>query len=473
MTQPATPPTHPQASEAVDLGGLPLLSDHCAVVGMQWGDEGKGKVVDLLAAHFDLIARYNGGANAGHSVQVGETRYALHLIPSGILYADKTNVIGNGVVVDPAQLTHEVDALAGRGVDCRANLRLSDRAHVVMPYHKTQDALMEAALAKSNGSSKNLGTTGRGIGPCYADKALRSTAIRVGDLLRADELAPRLAHILRLKNLMLAGLAKDCQCDYEPLHPEALLDQCRAWGDRLRPYVCDTSDLLHEQATAGKRILFEGANATLLDIDHGTYPYVTSSNCSSLGVHSGTGIPGHMVKHVLGIVKAYQTRVGSGPMPTELTDATGERIRVAGNEFGTTTGRPRRCGWLDLVALRYATRLSGATAMGLMLLDVLAELPEVKLCTAYRDPDTGQELQNLPADSGRLQRVEPVYRSLPGFGRSISGCRTFAELPEPARDYVDQIERHVGIPVRMISVGPRRCQTFIKHGATPGDSARC
>lgn len=432
---------------------------HCAVVGLQWGDEGKGKMVDLLTEQFDCVVRYNGGANAGHSVVVGDQRYALHLIPSGILYPEKLNVIGNGVVVDPAKLLEEMAGLRQRGVVIGKNLCVSDRAHIVMPYHKLQDGLLEAAVTRTKKGTA-IGTTGRGIGPCYADKALRSLAIRVGDLLTLDKLQEKLGHIVPVKNAMLGALAKSVDADYEQLDADALFAQCREWAESLRELICDTSHLLHESMAAGKRLLFEGANATLLDIDHGTYPYVTSSNCSSLGVHAGAGVPGHAVPNVVGIVKAYQTRVGGGPMPTELLDATGDRIREQGREYGTTTGRPRRCGWLDTFAVRYSARLSGATGIALMLLDVLAGLPSLKLCTGYRYK--GGILPNFPADAGVLSEVEPIYEEVPGFDETIDDVRRFDDLPAAAKQYVQRIEQIVGVPVRSISVGPARDQTIVK-----------
>ena len=326
---------------------------HTAIVGLQWGDEGKGKIVDLLTAEHDVIVRYNGGANAGHTVVVGSERYALHLIPSGILYPDKECVVGNGVVVDPEKLLQEIDALRARGVRVGDNLRISDRAHVVMPYHKEQDAALEEYLGAKTASARgnlSIGTTRRGIGPAYADKIRRSTAIRVGDLLDPDYLRSRLHVICTLRTAELEALGVRTA----PLDPDALATQYAAFGERLRPHVVDSVYALHDAMLAGRSLLFEGANASLLDIDHGTFPYVTSSNCSTLGIPSGTGVPGHVIGRVLGIMKAYSTRVGAGPFPTELDNELGQRIRERGREYGTTTGRPRRCGWLDLVAVRYS-----------------------------------------------------------------------------------------------------------------------
>jgi adenylosuccinate synthase len=446
--------------EAAMLDKLNLAAGHCAIVGLQWGDEGKGKVVDLLSRHFDLVVRYNGGANAGHSVQVGDERYALHLIPSGILYPEKLNILANGVVIAPAQLVSEIQSLRERGLQVDANLKISDRAHLVLPYHKAEDGLFDEAVAQAWDTAKPIGTTGRGIGPAYADKALRSTAIRVGELRHLDRVADKLERTVAVKNVLLQALAERCGRAFEPFDPKQIYNELKQQAEILHPHICDTTALLHQAMDEDKRLLFEGANATLLDIDHGTYPYVTSSNCSSLGVHTGAAMPGHQVPNVVGIAKAYQTRVGGGPMPTELHDETGQRIRDNGNEYGTTTGRPRRCGWLDLVALRYTTRLTGATGLALMLVDVLAGLPELKVCTAYRYQ--GRTLTEFPADAEVLASVEPVYETLPGFDASIEDCRQFDELPEPCRQYVQRIEQFVGAPIVMLSVGPRRDQTVLR-----------
>lgn len=442
------------------LEGLRLEGAHCVVTGLQWGDEGKGKIVDLLSREFDVIARYNGGANAGHSVQVGSERYALHLIPSGILYPDKVNVLGNGLVVDPGSLLEEMNGLRKRGIGFGDNFRVSDRAHVVFPYHKVQDLLLERSLSKARGDGQKIGTTGRGIGPCYADKALRSTAVRMGELLDEGQLREKLKHVVAVKNLMLAALAVDSGQEFEPFDAGQLAGQFAGYGEELRPFVCDTAALFDEAIGSGKRILFEGANATLLDIDHGTYPFVTSSNCSSLGVHTGTGVPGRMAQNVIGVAKAYTTRVGGGPMPTELDNEIGQRIRERGREYGTTTGRPRRCGWLDLTAVGYSARVSGATGICLMMLDVLAGLERLKVCVGYRLG--GKTLRVFPSDAQSLAAVEPVYEEVAGFEAEIDGCRRFEELPGPAAAYVRMIEEHVGVGVRMISVGPRRDQTLLR-----------
>ena len=432
----------------------------CAIVGLQWGDEGKGKLVDRVAGAYDYVVRYNGGANAGHSVQVGQQRYALHLIPSGVLGETTINVIGNGVVVDPGQLIEEIDTLEARGIPVGRNLRVSDRAHVVLPYHQREDELLEAALAHLRGDAHVIGTTGRGIGPCYADKARRSTAVRVADLLDPDAIAEKLPYVVALKNRTLAALAETAGIAFEPYDADELVARCRRFGERLAPHVRDTGALLREARAAGARILHEGANATLLDIDHGTYPYVSSSNCSALGIHAGAATPGPALEQVVGVVKAYTTRVGGGPMPTELEDETGAAIRDAGNEYGTTTGRPRRCGWLDLVATRYAARVSGVTHLGLTLLDVLADFPALRICVNYRH--RGELLEAFPADPRVLADAEPVYEQLEGFPGPLSDCRQWAELPSAARAYVERIEAHVGVPVAFISVGPQRAQTIVR-----------
>ncbi len=423
-----------------------------AIVGLQWGDEGKGKLIDLLADRHDAVVRYNGGANAGHSVVVEGVRYALHLIPSGILHADTLAVIGNGVVVDPAVLLREVDGLAERGVDVSA-LRLSNRAHVVLPWHRAEDELRETILrGGSTGEGGQIGTTKRGIGPAYADKAHRSTAIRAGDLLDEGRLRQRLEAVLPLKSRCLEALGSP------PVEVDALVDTALAWGARLRPMICDTTYLLHGLLADGKSLLFEGANATLLDVDHGTFPFVTSSNCTTLGIPAGTGIPGRCVERVLGVCKAYCTRVGSGPFPTELHDQTAERIRERGNEYGTTTGRPRRCGWLDLVALKYACMINGVTGLSIMLLDVLAGFDELQLCTTYEVD--GERTDRFTPDAAVLDGVTPVYESVPGFAEEVRAARSLGDLPSEARAYLDRIEAFVGVPIEVVSVGPDRAETI-------------
>jgi adenylosuccinate synthase len=443
-----------------------------AVVGLQWGDEGKGKLVDLLAGDHDAVVRYNGGANAGHSVVVKGERYALHLVPSGILYPGKLSVIGNGVVVDPDKLLEEIEGLERRGVDT-SGLVVSDRAHVVMPYHKREDVLREEALqagkaARGGGNEGHgeLGTTKRGIGPCYAEKVQRSTAIRMGDLLRPAALREKLATACAFKSSMLSGMSGQP----EALDPEALAAAALAQGQKLAPRIKDTFYLLHGLLAQGKRILFEGANAALLDVDHGTYPYVTSSSTTVLGIGSGTGIPERRLDRVLGVMKAYTTRVGRGPMPTELHDEIGNRIRERGREYGTTTGRPRRVGRLDLVAVKYSAMLNGATGMVVTMLDVLAGMGDLPVCTAYRPDgargagsgDVGGETDKFLPDAADLSRVQPVYTVLPGFGEEITGARKWSDLPTSARRYIDFIEERVGVPVDVVGVGPDREQTIMR-----------
>jgi len=464
-----TPAAASGAAAGAMIDRLNLKPGHAAIVGLQWGDEGKGKVVDLLTGltsggGFDVVVRYNGGANAGHTVVVEDQKYALHLIPSGILYPDKLNVLGNGVVIDPEQVVKEIIGLRKQNLTLEPqNFVISDRAHVVLPYHKVQDQLQEDAYTVPNAldqTVEGIGTTGRGIGPCYADKALRSTAVRMSDLRDFEALRHKLHRIVPIKNATLAALAQYAGKDFEPVEVDALLAWLRPLAECLVPHLADTATLLHQRIAAGQRILFEGANATLLDIDHGTYPYVTSSNCSSLGVHTGTGVAGHHVTNVIGIVKAYQTRVGGGPMPTQLDDATGDRIREVGREYGTTTGRPRRCGWLDLVALKYTATVSGATGMGLMLLDVLAGLPELKVCTGYEID--GKAITNFPADTDDLAKVTPIYHTLPGFAEDVTGCRDYDSLPEAARGYLEFVEDFLGVPIVMVSVGPKRSQSIFR-----------
>ncbi len=434
---------------------------HTAVVGLQWGDEGKGKIVDILARDHDLTVRYNGGANAGHTVVVGAERYALHLIPSGIIYPGKICVVGNGVVVDPHQVVKERDALISRGIEVSPErLRISDRAHVVMPWHKTLDAALENLLSASDSNGgkvdQSIGTTRRGIGPAYADKITRATAIRMGDLLDRAHLSERLEIVTHVKNAQLLAFDPD----HQPFDVAALIEEYAALGRELGPHICDTTYLLHDAMNAGKRLLFEGANACLLDVDHGTFPYVTSSNCSALGIPAGTGVPGRHVQDVIGIMKAYSTRVGAGPFPTELNNEIGNRIRERGREYGTTTGRPRRCGWLDLVAVKYSAMLSGATKLAVMLFDVLAGIDELKVCTAYRLADGSTTDRFLP-DAHRLAAAQPVYETVRGFGEDITAARRLDDLPRHAREYLQRIEQFVGVPVDIVSVGPERGQTLM------------
>ncbi|MBX3385913.1 MAG: adenylosuccinate synthase [Phycisphaeraceae bacterium] len=455
--RPTIQSTLPTGKQATSVS--PLAGRCTAVVGLQWGDEGKGKVVDLLAPAFEAVVRYNGGANAGHSVVVKGERYALHLIPSGILYPGKLAVIGNGVVVDPEVLLKEADGLRSRGVDV-SGLVISDRAHVVMPYHKAEDEVRERLISESGGvgaregdGKGGIGTTKRGIGPCYADKAQRATAVRVGDLANVEALRTKLRRICAFKNATLGAVG--CRA----FDPEELTIWAAQMGERLRTSIRDTTMLLHDLLETGKPVLFEGANAALLDVDHGTYPFVTSSSTTVLGIPAGTGVPGSRIDRVYGVVKAYSTRVGNGPLPTEQINPIGNRIRERGREFGTTTGRPRRVGWLDLVAVRYSAMLNGVTDLAVMLLDVLAGFDELHVCTAYRHK--GVLIERFVPDSEFLYEAQPVYTTMPGFSQEITAATSRADLPAAARAYLDLIEKVVGVPISIVSVGPDRAQTIL------------
>ena len=429
------------------------MSGTC-VIGLQWGDEAKGKIVDRLTKEHDFVVRYQGGANAGHTVVVGEEVYKLSLLPSGILTPGVTCVIAGGVVLNPARVIEELDELSARGMGDVAdeNLRISDRAHVIFPWHFAEDR----ALDKSTSDGENIGTTGRGIGPCYRDKVGRSHAVRLGDMYRPDFRAT-VEHIVAAKNPILAVLYP--AGDFQPLDASTIYCEYMKYAERLRPYVCDTTELLLTAAESGKRILFEGAQGALLDVDHGTYPFVTSSNSSGVGIASGSGVPMRHVDHIIGVVKAYSTRVGGGPFPTELDNELGQYLRDRGNEYGTVTRRPRRCGWLDAVALRYTSRLSGVDAIAVMLLDVLSGLKEIKICTAYEID--GKQIKHFPSHVDDIRRVQPVYESLAGWPEEITACRTMGELPENARAYLRRIGELVGQPIEMVSVGPERDQTIV------------
>jgi adenylosuccinate synthase len=437
---------------------------HVGVVGLQWGDEGKGQIVDLLAEQADVVARYNGGNNAGHSVQIGEERFALHLIPAGILQPNTLNVIGNGVVVDPSRdrgILGEIQGLRARGVTVGDNLRISDRAHVVLPYHREEDRVREALASASNGSDAvMLGTTKRGIGPCYADRAMRTTAVRMHDLVKPDVLERKLRFIVELKNLLLAPLAARCGMPFTPFSAAALTAEYAEYGSELRPHICDTRQLLMDATRDGKRCLFEGANATMLDVDFGTYPFVTSSTCSSLGMGAGTGLALGPEVSVIGVFKGYTSRVGEGPYPTELTGEEGDRVRQLGNEFGTTTGRPRRCGWLDLVALRYSVQLNGCDSLACTGLSVLAGLPRIRTCVAYELD--GRRLDTVPSDAGVYCRVVPVYEEMEAFSGPLTGVRRYSDLPLAVQRYLARVEQFVGVPVRYACIGRRRDQILVR-----------
>jgi len=424
------------------------------VVGAQWGDEGKGKVVDLLTQHAQVVVRFQGGNNAGHTLVVGGEKTILTLIPSGILHAGKTCVIGNGVVLDPSVLVAEIDALRARGViRSEAQLIVSESAHVIFPWHKHLDALRE----KARGATP-IGTTGRGIGPAYEDKVARR-GIRVRDLLDAGRLQRKVEERLTGALDELRLLAGRAGTELPPLDAAAIGREYAAFGVRLRPHVRDASLYLHGEARAGARILFEGAQGTLLDVDHGTYPFVTSSNCVAGNAAVGSGLGPTEIDGVVGISKAYTTRVGGGPFPTELRDALGERLRKVGDEFGSVTGRPRRCGWLDGVVLRYAARVNGLSGLALTKLDVLSGLKELKLCTAYTLG--GAETKDFPSDIDDLAQVSPVYETLEGWEEGLAGARTVDQLPAAARAYVKRVEEVAGVPVICVSVGADRGETIL------------
>ncbi|MEE3181679.1 MAG: adenylosuccinate synthase [Planctomycetota bacterium] len=418
-------------------------TQHSCVVGLQWGDEGKGKIVDVLSAEADIVVRYQGGANAGHTVQVGDREYIFHLVPSGILKEGTICIIGNGVVIDPRALIAEFDGLLENGLDHEANIMISDRAHVVLPYHGALDEAKESASEDGK-----IGTTLRGIGPCYTDKASR-VGIRMSEFVDPDRFRERLTRIADLKNRELESLH-----GREPIDAEAVFQEYSAYADRLRPRVCDVTAYLHEQDASGANILFEGAQGALLDIDMGTYPYVTSSNTSFLGLGAGTGFSARKVDKVLGITKAYATRVGEGPFPSEMADEAGESLREAGAEFGATTGRPRRCGWLDIVALRRAIQFGDVDAMVVTKLDVLDHLDEIKAAVSYTVD--GVETDQFPASVDC--EITPHYRSFPGWLENTTECRSFEELPEKARQYLQFVADAAGCPIAIVSVGKERTQ---------------
>lgn len=419
------------------------------VVGLQWGDEAKARVLDVLSADAHCVVRSQGGNNAGHTVVIGGDEFILHLVPTGVLRPQVLAVIGNGVVVDPKFLLEEVSELRRRGVEVQENLRLSARAHLVMPYHRLFDGLAEGRRATGK-----IGTTMKGVGPCYADKAAR-VGLRVGDLYQPELFRERLQAVVEEKNALLRGLYDEPELAWPPIYDEYM--DC---AEKLRPYVCNTEELLLGLLDEGKQVLLEGAQGTLLDIDHGTYPFVTSSNASVFGAMSGAGLPPHRIDQVVGVMKAYTTRVGEGPFPTELADEVGERLRECGKEFGATTGRPRRCGWLDLVAGRYSARLNGVDSISLTKLDILSGLETVKVCRGYRIG--GEVVGTFPAGLADLESAEPVYEELPGWSPELGGARRLADLPDQAQQYVDYVEDALGVPVTMVCVGPERDQVILR-----------
>ncbi|EPE62245.1 adenylosuccinate synthetase [Exiguobacterium sp. S17] len=416
-------------------------------MGTQWGDEGKGKITDFLSKQADVVARYQGGDNAGHTIVFNDTKYKLHLIPSGIFYSDKTCVIGNGMVVNPKSLITELAYLHERGVSTD-NLRISNRAHVILPYHQLQDKLEEDA----KGDAK-VGTTLKGIGPCYMDKAAR-IGIRITDLLDKEVFAEKLKTVLTIKNRMFVKMYEVDAVEFDDIFEEYY-----AYGQQFAKYVCDTSVVLNDALDDEQKILFEGAQGVLLDIDHGTYPFVTSSNAASGGVSSGAGIGPSKIDHVVGVCKAYTSRVGDGPFPTQLDDEIGHTIREVGKEYGTTTGRPRRVGWFDSVVVRHSRRVSGITDLCLNSIDVLTGLETLKICTAYEFE--GKLLDEYPPNFRVLEQCEPVFEELPGWTEDITGVRKFEDLPVNAQRYVKRIEALTGIELLTFSVGPAREQTVI------------
>ena len=425
------------------------MKTNIAVLGAQWGDEGKGKIVDMLTPHFSAVARYQGGHNAGHTVYVDGKKFVLHLIPSGILHPDVTCLIGNGVVIDPQALFAEVEELARGGIAVDGRLKISEKAHVILPYHRELDVLSEARRGE-----RKIGTTSRGIGPAYEDKIGRR-GIRVCDLL-GDRAA--LADEVRENVSARNRIIKDSTLDWKPV-----FDQVVASGERMRPWVADVSLTLHAMMAGGKAVMFEGAQATLLDIDHGTYPFVTSSNASIGGVCTGLGVPPRAIGGVLGVAKAYTTRVGEGPLPTELSGPLADRLRESGQEYGASTGRPRRCGWYDAVVVRYSARVNGLDAVALTKLDVLDGLPEVLVCTGYKT-STGT-LTDFPADLRVLTSAEPVYERMPGWSSPTKGVTQFDQLPADAQRYVRRLEEVSGVECAIISTGSDRRETIVKKGS--------
>ena len=419
------------------------------VIGLQWGDEAKGKLVDLLTEGKDLVVRYQGGANAGHTVVIGDDVYKLHHIPSGIINDGVLNLISPGVVINPPTILKEIEMLAERGIDVASRMKISQRAHIVMPWHVLEDKMWNELVSGDD----NIGTTLRGIGPCYADKIGRSFAIRMGDLIQPN-FAERVARIVAVKSKILSaasGTAPDLDAD-------AIVKEYSAYAEKLAPLVTDTNRIVLDAVDDDKKVLFEGAQGSLLDIDHGTFPFVTSSNSSGLGISTGSGVPGNWLSKIIGVTKSYATRVGGGPFPTEQDNETGQHIRDLGNEYGTTTGRPRRCGWWDAVAVRYTARLGGVTSIALTMLDVLSELEEIKLCVAYEL--NGQQITHFPSQADDLRNLKPVYETVPGWQTDVTGARSLDDLPTAAVQFALKIQALIGRPIEFISVGPDRAQTI-------------
>jgi adenylosuccinate synthase len=448
-----------------------------SVVGLQWGDEAKGKIVDLLTEQHDLVVRFNGGSNAGHTVVAGDKVFKFSLLPTGMLHPNVQAVIAHGVVVYPPKFLEEVANLRAGGIDVGPhNLVVSNHAHVIFPYHLEEERLGE------QGSEHAIGTTGRGIGPSYADKVGRTWAVRLGELLDKEHLRSRLKGICTRKNRILKALTPDAQPfnvdlgggfltgmlrvrphTEDPLafDADALTHAYHTYAEQMRPHIVDTTKVLHDALRAGKRILFEAAQGSLLDVDHGTYPYVTSSNSTAAGIWTGSSVPARNITRIVGVIKAYSTRVGRGPFPTELDDGRdgiGEHIRRTGREYGTVTGRPRRCGWFDAVAARYSATINGVDELAVMLLDVLSEVQEIKICTAYRL--NGEQVDWFPGDAYLLEKCTPLYETLPGWRKDVSGARRLSDLPAAARRYVDRLAELLEKPVSIVSVGPDRAQTL-------------
>ena len=415
------------------------------LVGSQWGDEGKGKIVDLLSKNYDIVTRYQGGANAGHTVVIGDKQYILHLIPSGILRANIKCVIGNGVVIDPTALLDEIKLLESNNIKVEGRLFISHNAHLIMPYHKLLDSISESGENK-------IGTTGRGIGPCYIDKYARK-GIKIVDLLNRKSLEEKIRENLKEKNNLLKKVY-----DREELDVEEIIKQYVEFDKTIDQYIKDVPAYLNNAIAEGKSILLEGAQGALLDVDHGTYPFVTSSSPTSGGACIGTGIPPTKIDNVIGIVKAYTTRVGNGPFPTELTDGDGEMLRKTGSEYGATTGRPRRCGWFDAFLVRYSAMVNGIDSVAITKLDVLSSFDEIKICTGYKL--NGKAIKSFPTDVERLLSVTPIYKTLPGWKSDISSCESYNDLPDKTKQYLDFISKEAEIKIRIISVGPERQQTF-------------
>ena len=422
------------------------------ILGSQWGDEGKGKIVDLFSDRFDIVARYQGGHNAGHTVFVGDQKYILKLIPSGILRPGKQAVIGNGLVVDLAALLTEIDMLESLGIPVRANLFISNRAHVLFPAHRMMEKMSEGREGRVS-----IGTTSRGIGPCYEDKIARR-GIRIADILDTAFFRAQYDSVMAEKVEIAKALGI-----YEELDFNRIREEYESFADRIRPMVCDTAALLNRAIAGGKRVLFEGAQGTMLDIDHGTFPFVTSSSASAGGACTGTGVPPTRIGGVIGVSKAYITRVGAGPFPSEVLDQAGDRIRERGKEFGSVTGRPRRCGWFDVPLLRYTSEINGFDTIVATKLDVLDEFDQIPVCVAYRSG--GVKLEEMPATVRQMETVEPVFECLPGWGTSTFGISSYADLPARAKDYIAFLESRTGVEIGCISTGPERNQTLVRPGS--------